>query len=157
MGWDGGEDILDYSATNPSGDFEIGLNVSNANITKVIGSGSAKDKLVGLPYNNTWTIDGANAGKVSSREIVERSFDKHASVDHAANLVTFGDYAHEFDTGDKVRYSSDLSNDASGLKNGDYYYVVTSDPFSLKLSETYAEAVSTNEEEWSDCHEELAD
>ena len=145
----GGENTLDYSVMNPSGDFVIGLNVSNANITKVIGSGSANDKLVGLPYNNTWRIDGKNAGSVSSSEIVERSFDKHTVVDQAANLVAFGDYAHEFDTGDKVSYSSGLSNDASGLKDGNDYYVVTSDPFSLKLSETYAEAVSTNEEEWS--------
>ena len=145
----GGENTLDYSDLGTNDPVEITLNVSNTNITNVIGTASDTDNLVGLPFSNTWVINEENKGQVSSKEIVERALDKQAVVDSAANLITFGDYVHEYATGDKVTYSTDLTSDSSGLKTGTQYYVVVPDAHSLKLSETYVDGVTTNQEEWS--------
>ena len=96
----GGENTLDYSGLGTNDPVEITLNISNTNITKVLGTDSVTDQLVGLPFSNTWVINGENKGNVSSKEIVERALDKQAVADFAANLITFGDYVHEYDTGD---------------------------------------------------------
>ncbi|MCP4891225.1 MAG: hypothetical protein GY904_32105, partial [Planctomycetaceae bacterium] len=148
-GWLGGENTLDYSSVTSSGDFDLSINKSNVNITNIIGTDNVKVKLIGLSHTNTWTIDGSNEGKVSSKEIVERTLDKHAVVDHEADLITFDDYIHEFDTGDKVSYATSEDDDVSGLKDGSDYYVVVPDASSLKLSETYVDAVRINEATWS--------
>jgi hypothetical protein len=121
-----GQDTLDYSAYLSPVTVEVGA--GNAEIESIIGSGFG-DTLVGpatqpsVAMQNTWTINGNNAGHLTSVTRTSLALDE-AGVGVSGDTISVPFFHGVFD-GQRVVYHSTLGAfDTSGLSNGQTYFVL---------------------------------
>ena len=141
--------ITGYSSTiaNPKKIFKV--SVIDANTISLKVKGGTQDgniinfSSVGKGTDHKLFIDPAVHYDVGDKVLVYESKTFHGVNDVGSNIIDLGS-AHGYSTGDTTQYKkgADANNALGGIEEGATYYVIKVSTNTLKLAETYADALA---------------